>query len=142
MPPTQGQWCICAIDAGPYAWGRFDVELSGRQPLLRVVASMMNLRSRLSGIATGDQAMFVRREAFMSVQGFPEVALMEDIMLSNRLRARSAPVCLRQKALTSSRRWQEYGIVRTIAMMWVLRAAFALGVSPDRLARIYGYGLR
>jgi len=106
--------------------------------MLRLVAFMMNLRSRLTGIATGDQAIFVRRKAFEAIGRFPEIAVMEDIVLSRRLRAVSPPACLRQRVLTSSRRWRKHGIVRTIVMMWILRFAFALGVPPARLARIYG----
>lgn len=121
-------------------WGRFDVRLDGTHPMLRVVERAMNLRSRLSGIATGDQAMFVTRDAFRSVGGFPDIALMEDIALSRALRARSRPVCLRTAAVTSSRRWERDGIARTIALMWRLRLEFALGADPERLARRYYHG--
>lgn len=120
------------------AWGHFDVRLSGRQTMLRVVERMMNLRSRLTGIATGDQAMFARREAFHAVGGFPVIALMEDIALSRALRsAFGAPLCLSAPVVTSSRRWEENGILRTILLMWKLRLAYFLGVSPERLSRQY-----
>jgi rSAM/selenodomain-associated transferase 2 len=120
------------------AWGRFDVRLSGHQAMLRVVERMMNLRSRLTGIATGDQAMFVRREFFQAAGGFPEIPLMEDIVLSRTLkRISGAPLCLSTPAVTSSRRWEENGILRTILLMWKLRLAFFLGASPERLARRY-----
>jgi rSAM/selenodomain-associated transferase 2 len=115
-------------------WGRFDVHIDGRHPLLKVVAWSMNLRSRLTGIATGDQAMFVRRELF---PGFPEIALMEDIALSRLLRRRGRPTCLRDKAVTSGRRWESRGVLRTIILMWVLRLLYFLGASPARLARLY-----
>jgi rSAM/selenodomain-associated transferase 2 len=118
-------------------WGRFDVRLSGRQPLLRLVERLMNLRSRLTGIATGDQGMFVTRELFERVGGFPDIPLMEDIELSKRLRALRRPLCLRQQVLTSSRRWEEQGIVRTIGLMWALRLAYFLGVPAERLALRY-----
>ena len=121
-------------------WGRFDVRLDGSHPMLRVVERAMNLRSRLSGIATGDQAIFVTRDAFRSVGGFPDIALMEDIALSRVLRARSRPVCLRATAVTSSRRWERDGIARTIVLMWRLRLEFALGADPERLARRYRSG--
>ncbi len=120
-------------------WGRFDVRLAGRHPLLRLVESLMNLRSRLSGIATGDQAMFMRREAFMAAGGFPDIALMEDIALSRRLKALSPPLCLRTQVVTSSRRWEDHGILRTILLMWRLRLAYFLGADPGALARRY-YG--
>ena len=118
-------------------WGRFDVRLDGRHPMLRIVERAMNLRSRLSGIATGDQAIFVSRDAFRSIGGFPDIALMEDIALSRALRARSRPACLRAAAVTSSRRWERDGIARTIVLMWRLRLQFALGADPQRLARRY-----
>jgi rSAM/selenodomain-associated transferase 2 len=120
-------------------WGRFDVTIAGKNPLLRVVAFMMNLRSRLTGIATGDQAMFVTREAFRAVGGFPDVGLMEDIAMSRALKRRSAPLCLADKVVTSGRRWETHGVMRTIVLMWRLRLAYALGTPPDRLARRYGY---
>ena len=121
-------------------WGRFDVRLDGAHPMLRVVERAMNLRSRLSGIATGDQAIFVTRGAFRAAGGFPDIALMEDVALSRALRARSRPVCLRATALTSSRRWERNGIARTIVLMWRLRLEYALGGDPERLARLYRGG--
>jgi len=115
-------------------WGRFDVRIEGRNPLLRVVAWSMNLRSRLTGIATGDQAMFVRRERF---PGFPEIALMEDIALSRLLKRRGRPTCLRDKVVTSGRRWEARGVLRTMVLMWRLRLMYFLGARPEDLARIY-----
>jgi rSAM/selenodomain-associated transferase 2 len=119
------------------AWGRFDVRLSGRHWLLRVIETMMNWRSRVTGIATGDQAIFVRRQLFERVGGFLDIALMEDILLSRRLRSCAAPVCLRDKVVTSSRRWEENGIVKTVLLMWWLRLWFYFGADADRLAHIY-----
>ena len=121
-------------------WGRFDVRLDGAHPMLRIVERAMNLRSRLSGIATGDQAIFVTRDAFRAAGGFPDVALMEDVALSRTLRARSRPVCLRAAVVTSSRRWERRGIARTIVLMWRLRLEYALGADPERLARLYRGG--
>lgn len=118
-------------------WGRFDVRLEGRHPLLRVVAAAMNLRSRMTGIATGDQAMFVSRELFERVGGFPPLPLMEDIALSTRLRREVPPVCLRERAVSSGRRWEQGGAVRTILLMWSLRLGYFLGADPARLARWY-----
>ena len=120
-------------------WGRFDVRLSGEHWLLRVVECLMNWRSRLAGIATGDQAIFVRREWFDAVGGFPDIPLMEDIELSRQLKRLGPPLCLQPPVLTSSRRWEEHGILRTILLMWRLRLAFFLGASPTRLVRRY-YG--
>jgi len=115
-------------------WGRFDVRIEGRSPLLPVIGFFMNARSRLTGIATGDQAIFVRRACF---GGFPEIALMEDIAFSKQMRRRSAPACLRERAATSGRRWERDGVLRTVLLMWRLRLAFFLGASPDELARRY-----
>jgi rSAM/selenodomain-associated transferase 2 len=117
-----------------YAWGRFDVRIESSHALLRLVAGAMNLRSRLTGIVTGDQAIFVRRDVFM---GFPEIPLMEDIAFSRAMRRVGAPACLRQRVSTSGRRWEARGVVRTIFLMWRLRFLYALGVEPQRLARDY-----
>ncbi|HNC50993.1 MAG TPA: TIGR04283 family arsenosugar biosynthesis glycosyltransferase [Accumulibacter sp.] len=127
-----------AILAGA-AWGRFDVCIDGRSPLLRVVARMMNWRSRLTGIATGDQAIFVRRDAFRGVGGYPELPLMEDIALSKRLQRYGRPACLGERVITSGRRWEKHGVWRTILLMWRLRASYFLGADPQRLALRYGY---
>lgn len=136
--PKHAAETICeGVDRAGAVWGRFDVALSGRHPLLRMVAFFMNLRSRLTGIATGDQAMFMRRETFKDVRGFPDIPLMEDIALSATLKRMGRPLCLRQKAITSSRRWESKGILRTIARMWGIRLAYALGVRPAVLARWY-----
>lgn len=118
-------------------WGRFDVRLSGRHPALRVVEGMISLRSRLGGVATGDQAIFVRRDWFEAAGGFPEIPLMEDVALSRALLRRGRPLCLREAVVTSSRRWETRGIVRTILLMWRLRLEFWLGADPKRLARRY-----
>ena len=121
-----------------HAWGRFDVAIAGGDPLLVVVASCMNLRSRISGIATGDQAIFARRDAFEAAGGYPAIPLMEDIAFSRAMRRLSRPACLRQRVLTSGRRWERHGVLRTIALMWRLRLEYALGADPHRLARRYG----
>ena len=118
-------------------WGRFDVRISGRAPMLRVVATLMNLRSRATGIATGDQAMFVRREAFDAVGRFPLQPLMEDIELSCRLLRRTRPACLRVRVTTSGRRWEQRGVWRTIVLMWRLRWAYWRGVPAEVLAEAY-----
>ncbi len=121
-----------------HCWGRFDVRLSGHQRLLRVVEFFINLRSRLSGIATGDQAIFMTRQAFLAVGGFPDIPLMEDIAISRALKHRSSPLCLGERVTTSSRRWEEKGILRTVLLMWWLRLSYALGGDPAGLARRYG----
>jgi len=123
--------------AGGARWGRFDVRLSGRHFLLRLVERGMNIRSRLTGIATGDQGIFVTRAAFEQAGGFPPLVLMEDIALSTALRRLARPACLRVRLITSSRRWEEGGVLRTVLLMWRLRLAYALGADPTRLARRY-----
>ncbi len=120
-------------------WGRFDVRIDGAHPLLRVVERMMNWRSRLTGIATGDQAMFVSRSAWLATGGFAQQALMEDIELSKRLKALGPPACIAQPVVTSARRWEAHGPWRTVLMMWRLRAAYWLGATPEVLAQRYGY---
>jgi len=137
LPRTVERIIITALDRSPRCWGRFDVHLAGRQRPLRLVEAMMNLRSRLGGIATGDQAMFVRRSAFEEIGGFPAIELMEDIALSKRLKRLSPPLCLRQRVITSSRRWEQNGILHTILLMWRLRLAYFLGADPAHLARRY-----
>lgn len=137
LPEGADRLIAQALGVAPLAWGRFDVVIEGRARMLRVVAAMMNLRSRLTGIATGDQAMFMTRAAFEKAGGFPDQPLMEDIELSARLRRLSAPVCLRERVVTSGRRWEQRGVWRTIVLMWRLRLLYALGVSADRLAPWY-----
>lgn len=125
-----------ALAAG-HRWGRFDIRLEGRSRLLPVIARAMNLRSRLSGIATGDQALFMSREAFAAVGGFPDQPLMEDIEMSRRLKRLSAPACLRQRVTSSGRRWDSEGPWHTVWRMWRLRWRYWRGAAPEDLAREY-----
>lgn len=138
LPPARaGALIVDGLARSGRDWGRFDVRLSGNHPLLRVVEWFMNLRSRITGIATGDQGVFVRREVFERLGGFPDIELMEDIALSRALKRLGPPLCFDTPLFTSSRRWERRGIVRTILLMWSLRLAYALGVSPARLQRWY-----
>ncbi len=121
-------------------WGRFDVTIEGHHPLLPMVAYMANLRSRITAIATGDQAMFVKRDVFLAAGRFPDIPLMEDIALSQKLKRTSRPLCIREHAVTSGRRWESHGVLRTILLMWWLRFAYFFGADPAALARRYGYG--
>jgi rSAM/selenodomain-associated transferase 2 len=136
LPPRADALVLQALAEG-HAWGRFDVRIDGRPRLLRVVAALMNLRSRLTGIATGDQAMFVTRDAFQRVGGFPVQPLMEDIELSRRLRRIGRPACLRERVCTSGRRWEQRGVWRTVFLMWRLRWRYWRGESAARLAEDY-----
>ena len=135
--PPRADALIDAALAGGARWGRFDVRIAPGPPALRVVAALMNLRSRLSGIATGDQAIFVERGLFEAVGGYAELPLMEDIELSRRLRAFARPACLRPRATTSGRRWQRHGVWRTVWLMWRLRWRYWRGEAPERLAALY-----
>ena len=135
--PADADAAIGRAIAGGAHWGRFDVTIAARDRLLRVVAAMINARSRSTGIATGDQAMFVRRADFLAVNGFPDIPLMEDVALSKALKRRGRPACLRERVATSGRRWERQGTVKTILLMWRLRLAYALGADPARLARNY-----
>jgi rSAM/selenodomain-associated transferase 2/rSAM/selenodomain-associated transferase 1 len=138
LPANADQLIRQALQRG-HRWGRFDVRIDGRHPLLPMVAWFMNRRSRLTGIATGDQAVFVQRRLFESVGGFAPMPLMEDIDLSQRLKTIEAPACLRERATTSGRRWDQHGFWRTVLLMWRLRAAHALGLDVHTLALRYGY---
>ncbi|MBM4322510.1 MAG: glycosyltransferase [Deltaproteobacteria bacterium] len=137
LPKEATQRIIHGIEKKGRNWGRFDVRLSGKHPILRAVELFMNWRSRLTGIATGDQAIFVRRDLFESIGGFPEISLMEDIALSKILKRYGPPLCLRERVLTSSRRWENNGVIRTIFHMWYLRLAYFMGADPNHLALMY-----
>lgn len=136
LPPRAPALIQAAIGAGA-RWGRFDVRLDTRHPLGDIVARAMNLRAALTGIATGDHAIFVRREVFESIGGFADIPLMEDIDLTRRLRRHGRPARIRTAVVTSARRWECDGFLRTVLMMWYLRLLYWLGVAPHRLARRY-----
>ena len=136
LPPL-GDVLVLQALAGAACWGRFDVRIEGRPWMLRVVAALMNLRSRASGIATGDQAIFVTREAFERVGGFPVQPLMEDIEISRRLKRLGRPACLGARVCTSGRRWEQRGVWRTILLMWRLRWRYWRGESAAQLAQAY-----
>jgi rSAM/selenodomain-associated transferase 2 len=140
LPESADALIVEGLKRSRRGWGRFDVVISGGNPLLRVVAWLMNVRSRLTGIATGDQAIFVTRSLFTAAGGYPEIALMEDIALSKRLKRFGRPLCLRHRLVASGRRWEKHGVVRTIVLMWRLRLAFWLGADPGKLAVRYDRG--
>lgn len=139
LPADAGRLILEGLAQSGRAWGRFDVSIEGRHPLLPVVAASMNARSRLTGIATGDQAMFMTRAAFDAAGGFPAIALMEDIALARNLKRITPPLCLRARVTTSGRRWERRGVLRTVLLMWRLRLAYFFGADPAELARRYGY---
>lgn len=132
LPPAADRTVLAALATHP--WGRFDVAIDSDDPRLAVIAYFINRRSRLSGIATGDQAIFVRRDAF---PGFPPIALMEDVAFSRTMKAVAPPACLAERVLTSARRWERHGVARTVLLMWRLRYDYWRGADPDELARRY-----
>jgi rSAM/selenodomain-associated transferase 2 len=132
LPPEADRLVAEALAA--HAWGRFDVAIDSDDPRLAVIAFFINRRSRLSGIATGDQAIFVRRDAF---PGFAPIALMEDVAFSRTMKLLSPPACLQARVLTSARRWERHGVARTLLLMWRLRYDYWRGADPDELARRY-----
>jgi len=137
LPHDADRLILDGLAASGRCWGRFDVSLAGAHPLLKLVAFMMNRRSRLTGIATGDQGMFVTRGLFAAAGGFPAIPLMEDIALSRILKSHGAPLCLSVRITASGRRWEERGVLRTIVLMWRLRLAYFLGADPAKLALRY-----
>ena len=137
LPQHAGDLVLDEMARTGREWGRFDVRIDGSPRLLRLVGALMSLRSRLTGICTGDQAIFVSRLLFLHLGAFPPIALMEDIALSRKLRRVSPPLCLRTPVHTSARRWERAGVVRTILLMWWLRLCYFFGASPAHLARVY-----
>jgi rSAM/selenodomain-associated transferase 2 len=135
--PDGADRCLQRALAAGHRWGRFDVRIAGSSPWLGVIACLMNLRSRLTGIATGDQAIFVERALFDQLGGYAAMPLMEDIELSRRLCATGRPACLRERVLTSGRRWEARGVWRTVFLMWRLRWRYWRGEAPESLARAY-----
>lgn len=141
--PEEAMEQIDAASNGPqFVWGRFDVQFGSPLRILQVVAALMNVRSRYTGIATGDQAIFVQRAVFERIGGFPEIPIMEDITLSRLLKRIAPPVCLRSKVTTSGRRWERDGAIRTVLLMWRLRLEYFFGADPSHLAIRYLYGRR
>jgi rSAM/selenodomain-associated transferase 2 len=137
VPATAYIPLLSCLDGGTKVWGRFNVRLSGHQAMFRLIEMMMNLRSCITGIATGDQGIFLLRHTFEQLGGFTQIPLMEDIALSKKLKKISRPACIKRKIVTSSRRWEKQGIFATILLMWRLRLAYFFGVSAERLAAKY-----
>lgn len=118
-------------------WGRFDIRLTGQHFLFRIIEKCISIRSRLTSIATGDQVIFIGKELFNDIKGYPEIALMEDIAISRLLKKELKPVCFREKVVSSSRRWEKQGIVKTILKMWLLRLLYFFHVDTHKLKNIY-----
>lgn len=137
LPTGAAAAVLAALDDPAIVGGRFDVAFDNTRPAFRMIAALMNLRSRLSGICTGDQAIFVKRRTFEALGGYPDIPLMEDIELTRRLKRAGRLACLRERLVTSARKWEREGIIRTIVLMWTLRFLFFCGVAPGRLHRWY-----
>jgi rSAM/selenodomain-associated transferase 2 len=137
LPADADQLVIAGLQDGRHRWGRFDVRIRGRSRMFPLIGTMINLRSRLSGIATGDQALFMTRAAYSAVGGFPDLPLMEDVEICKRLKRLSRPACLAEPVVTSGRRWETRGVWRTILLMWRLRFAYWSGTPAEQLARLY-----
>lgn len=137
LPDRADRLILAGLAAGDRVWGRFDVCIAGEPVMLKVISRLMNWRSRLTGIATGDQAIFMQRDAFAAVGGFPDQPLMEDIELSVRLKRLSPPLCLRTAVMTSGRRWEARGVWRTMLLMWWLRLAYFMGARSETLVQHY-----
>lgn len=135
--PDNATQIVADAFVGENFWGRFDVRLSNKKYVYRLIESMMNIRSTLTSIVTGDQAIFIEKNLFERIGGFPEIALMEDIEISRQLKKISKPVRLKHKVVTSSRRWETNGVVLTVLLMWKLRLYYFLGVSPEKLRQMY-----
>jgi rSAM/selenodomain-associated transferase 2 len=138
LPPSAFDDIRSALEDQRVVGGRFDLQLDAAGPMLRLIGFMISLRSRLSQVGTGDQAIFVRRAIFMELGGYPDIPLMEDVELSRALKRRGAVACLRSRVVSSARRWEMDGIWRTILKMWTLKTLYLLGISPVRLKRYYG----
>ncbi len=137
LPPAAFADIVVALEDPRYLGGRFDVELDGDHWLLKIVGAMINQRSRLTKVGTGDQAIFVRREVFARMGGFPDIPLMEDIAFGRALKRLGGIACLRSRVVTSARRWESEGVCRTIIKMWTLKLLYFAGVSPVTLKRFY-----
>jgi rSAM/selenodomain-associated transferase 2 len=118
-------------------WGRFNIALSNDKFIYKVIGYAINLRSRISGIATGDQGIFINRELFQYIGGFRQQPLMEDIQISRDLLRRGRPAVIKRILMTSARRWERRGVLRTILLMWWLRLLYFMGVSPVTLRQYY-----
>ena len=137
LPPAADQLIVDGLHRERKTWGRFDVTITGKHPLLRVIGAMMSFRSRVTGVATGDQGLFVTRSLFEAAGCYPDIALMEDIALTKTLKAFGKPLALRHRVATSGRRWEKHGVWRTIFLMWRLRLQYWLGADPNKLAGRY-----
>ncbi len=135
--PDLADTIISSSLSGSKVWGRFNIKLSGKSFIYRIIETMINFRSQYTSIATGDQAIFVTKKTFESINGYPDILLMEDIAISKILRQQNQCACLSDKVVTSSRRWEKHGIFRTILLMWLLRLLYFVGVHPDKLHKLY-----
>jgi rSAM/selenodomain-associated transferase 2 len=137
LPDSADELILQALNSAEHLWGRFNVRFGNEKFIFKVISKAMNIRSAISGIATGDQAIFVNKNIFEDVGFFDRIPLMEDVALSKKLLKHSRPCCLQEAVMTSSRRWENNGIYKTIFLMWRLRLAYFFGVRPEKLADQY-----
>lgn len=137
IPNHADEFIINALQTTRSVWGRFNIQLSGIHWVFRIIEKLINSRSLLTGIATGDQGIFVLRTEFEKINGYANISLMEDIHLSKRLKKISRPACLKENIITSSRRWESNGIIKTVILMWCLRFAYFIGTPTNKLAKLY-----
>jgi rSAM/selenodomain-associated transferase 2 len=137
LPAAADRLITDGLNRAQKTWGRFDVQLTGHSPLLRVVGALMNFRSRLTGVSTGDQGLFVTRTLFEAAGKFPQISLMEDVAITKQLKRYSLPLNLRHRMMVSGRRWEKHGVWRTVLLMWRLRLQYWLGADPGELAQHY-----
>ena len=137
LPKNIENVIIESLSYSKCVWGRFNVQLSGKSLAFRIIETLMNKRSCLTSIATGDQAIFIQKNMFYEINGFPEIPLMEDIEISKKLKHYSKAICIKERVITSSRRWEENGILRTVLLMWSIRLAWFFGISAEQLKKRY-----
>ncbi|HXV80011.1 MAG TPA: TIGR04283 family arsenosugar biosynthesis glycosyltransferase [Candidatus Binatia bacterium] len=138
LPPFAFADIRSALEDRRVVGGRFDLQLDAVRPVLKLIGFMISLRSRISKVATGDQAIFVRREIFAELGGYPDIPLMEDVAFSRALKRRGVVACLHSRVVTSARRWEQEGVWSTVVKMWLLKSLYLAGISPVRLKRYYG----
>ena len=137
LPPNAAELIFKSFERDNKHWGRFNIKFSSSSYVFSIIAWFMNLRSSLTGIVTGDHAVFVKKDSYIKCGGFPDWAIMEDIAISKRLKTLSHPVCLKEHVVTSSRKWEKQGIINTILLMWKLRLMFLFGMPAEKLAKLY-----
>jgi rSAM/selenodomain-associated transferase 2 len=118
-------------------WGFYRLRLSNDAYVYRIIEAAINLRTRVSRVAGGDQGLYFERHFFESLNAYPQIPLMEDIAICKTARRLAKPFVSVATISSSGRRWQDQGVVKTVLLMWALRLGYWLGVDPRRLHKIY-----